>query len=46
LDLIAIANVDGNIRQFYPAVKISASIVIDRMENNTEVNDIVGIPQE
>jgi hypothetical protein len=33
-DLIAIANADGNIRQFYTAIKTHASIVIARLENN------------
>jgi hypothetical protein len=46
LDLMAIANADGDISQFYPAVKITTSIVIDWLEDNTEVDDPVGIPQE
>lgn len=46
LDLMAIANADGDVSQFYPAVKIPASIVIDRLEDSTEVDDPVGIPQE
>jgi hypothetical protein len=46
LDLIAIAQADGNISQFFPAVKIPASIVVDRLENSTEVDDTVGIPHE
>jgi hypothetical protein len=44
LDLMAIANADGDVSQFYPAVKVPASIVIDRLEDSTEVDDPVGIP--
>jgi hypothetical protein len=46
LDLIAIAQADGNLSQFFPVVKTPASIVVDRLENSTKVDDTVGISHE
>jgi hypothetical protein len=52
---MAIAQADGKISQFFPAVKTPASIflkgtpasiVVDRLENSTEVDETVGIPHE
>jgi hypothetical protein len=40
---MAIANADGDVRKIYPVVKVPASIVIDRLEENTEVDNPVGI---
>jgi hypothetical protein len=44
LDLMAIANVDGDVSRFYPAVKVPAFIVIDRMEDSSKVDVPVEIP--
>jgi hypothetical protein len=41
---MAIANADGNLSQFYPSVKIPASIVIERLEENSKVDVQVEIP--
>ncbi len=41
---MAIANTDGDVAQFYPAVKVPASIVIERLEDNSKVD--VEIPEE
>ena len=46
LDLEAIAQADGNISQYFPAVRTPASIVVARLEASTEADDTVGIPHE
>jgi hypothetical protein len=46
LDLEAIAQADGNISQYFSAVKTRASILVDRLENNTKVDGTLGIPHE
>jgi hypothetical protein len=38
LNLMAIANADGDVSRFYPSVKIPASIVIERLEENSKVD--------
>ena len=44
LNLMAIANADGDVSQFYPAVKILASIVIERLEDSSMLDVQVQIP--
>jgi hypothetical protein len=46
LDLEAIAHADGDVGQYFPAVKTPASIVFDRLINTTEVDGAAGIPHE
>jgi hypothetical protein len=43
LDLMAIANADSHVSKFYPAVKFPASIVINRLEDSTKIDNLVGI---
>jgi hypothetical protein len=38
LDLIAIASADGDVSWFYPAVKVPALIVIERLEDSSKVD--------
>jgi hypothetical protein len=37
-NLMAIANADGDVNRLYPAVKVPASIVIERLENSSKVD--------
>jgi hypothetical protein len=37
-NLMAIANANGDVSQCYPAVKVPASIVIERLEDNSKVD--------
>jgi hypothetical protein len=46
LNLMAIANADGDVSQFYPAVKVPTSIVIERLEDSSKVDVQVEIPSE
>ncbi len=43
---MAIANADGDVGQFYPVVKIPASIVIERLEDNSKIDVKVEIAEE
>ena len=44
LDLMAIANADGDVSRFYTSVKVPASIVIDRLEDSSKVDVPIEIP--
>jgi hypothetical protein len=46
LDLEAIAQADGNISQYFLAVRTPASIVVARLEANTEADGTVEIPHD
>jgi hypothetical protein len=46
LDLEAIGKADGNISQYFPAVRNPASIVVARLEASSEADDVTGIPHE
>jgi hypothetical protein len=46
LDLEAIAKADGNISQYFPAIKNPASIVVAIMEVSSEGDDVVEVPHE
>jgi hypothetical protein len=35
---MAIANADGDVSQLYPTVKVPASIVVKRLEDNSKVD--------
>lgn len=38
LNLMEIANADGDVSRFYPAVKVPASIIIERLEDSSKVD--------
>jgi hypothetical protein len=46
LDLEAIAKADGNVNQYFPAVRNPASIVVARLEISSEANYAVEAPHE
>jgi hypothetical protein len=46
VNLMEIAITDGDIRRFYHVVKVHASIVIERLEDNSKVDVKVEIPKE
>jgi hypothetical protein len=44
LDLMAIANADGDVSRFYAAMKVPAFIVIDRLEDSSKIDVPAEIP--